>query len=233
VVPRAPAYTIAVTDINDLNGDADSVADPGENVGISLRIENHGGSITPDLVAVLQDGPYFDVDEMPHLLGSIPIGPGVDVRGCRVQIAPDCPVVYSDQLTLTLSGSGSYQVAAGTQIWVGPWSDDAEIDRAWTLGLTGDTATSGRWERSDPVGTTYGTPPQQVQPEDDCTAPPAHICFVTGNGTVGGAAGANDVDGGMTTLLSPAFNVEGATSATLTYWRWYTNNLGNSPSQDY
>jgi hypothetical protein len=45
-----------------------------------------------------------------------------------------------------------------------------------------NTATSGLWTRVDPIGTT-------AQPEDDHTDAPGHICFVTGNGSVGGAAG--------------------------------------------
>jgi hypothetical protein len=81
------------------------------------------------------------------------------------------------------------------------------------------------------VGTTYNGQP--AQPEDDHSDAPGHTCFVTGNGTVGGAAGEADVDGGKTTLLSPVFNVQDAASARLTYWRWYTNNLGNNPGADY
>ena len=71
-----------------------------------------------------------------------------------------------------------------------------------------------------------------VQPEDDHTPDPGHICFVTGNGSEGGAAGENDVDGGKTTLLSPVFDVTGGSDLYLSYWRWYTNNLGNNPNAD-
>ena len=87
------------------------------------------------------------------------------------------------------------------------------------------------WERVDPIGTEYGGSPCQM--EDDHTPAPGTHCFVTGNGSVGGAAGENDVDGGKTTLLSPVFYLDGATSASISYWRWYTNNLGNSPDEDY
>ncbi len=98
--------------------------------------------------------------------------------------------------------------------------------------LADDTATSGAWVRADPVGTT-ATAGGQAQPEDDHTPDPGVICFVTGNGVVGGAPGDNDVDGGKTTLLSPVFDLAGAESASISYWRWYTNNLGNSPGLDY
>jgi len=101
--------------------------------------------------------------------------------------------------------------------------DDAEIDRGWTLGVAGDQATTGRWVREDPVGTSNPSPPYIGQPEDDHTPNPAAICFVTGNAPPGSAVGTNDVDNGCTTLLSPIYDLSGAHEAVLHYWRWYTN----------
>jgi hypothetical protein len=85
--------------------------------------------------------------------------------------------------------------------------------------------------RADPVGTVYNS--QVAQPEDDHTVAPGTQCFVTANGTPGGAAGEADVDGGKTTLLSPLFDLGHVGSAQVHYWFWYTNNLGNSPGLDY
>jgi hypothetical protein len=198
---------------------------------VMLRIENTGACISPELNAVLMGSGYFQTDGESHPMGAIPAGEAVTVSGFTVQISPDCPPTYLGHLDLELSGPDSYQASTDLLFNVGPWFDDAESDQGWTLGVPGDGATTGIWERSDPVGTLYGG--QQVQPEDDHTPDPGHICFVTGNGVPGGAAGDSDVDGGKTTLLSPVFNMDGATSATLTYWRWYTNNLGNNPDQDY
>ncbi len=102
--------------------------------------------------------------------------------------------------------------------------DDVEIDRGWTLGLPGDTATTGRWVRVDPVQTvSTGTPTIIYQPEDDHTPAPGVNCFVTGNGVPGGGPGDQDVDGGCTTLVSPIFDVSGAHEAVVRYWRYYTN----------
>ena len=51
-------------------------------------------------------------------------------------------------------------------------SDDAELELGWTVGLPGDTATSGLWEYGDPVGTVYNGAPSN--PENDATRrPPA------------------------------------------------------------
>ncbi len=94
--------------------------------------------------------------------------------------------------------------------------DDAEADLGWTLGAPGDDASTGHWIRANPVGTNY-------QPEDDHSADPGTICFVTGNADPGDSAGTNDVDDGHTTLISPIFDLAEATWASISYWRWYTD----------
>jgi len=103
-------------------------------------------------------------------------------------------------------------------------------DPNWQLGMAGDNATSGIWIRDDPVGTVYNG--QQVQPEDDHTPDPGVKCFVTGNGTPGGAAGDNDVDGGCTSLRSPIFDLSEVEAAVINYWRWYAM-AGNSMDDQF
>ncbi|MFB3910336.1 MAG: FlgD immunoglobulin-like domain containing protein [Candidatus Eisenbacteria bacterium] len=109
--------------------------------------------------------------------------------------------------------------------------DEMETATAWHAGAEGDDAASGRWERVDPIGTTYNGQP--CQPENDHTTDPGHICWITGNGQVGGAAGEADVDAGKTTVLSPNFDLTHASQIQVSYWKYYTNNLGNSPDLDY
>jgi hypothetical protein len=68
------------------------------------------------------------------------------------------------------------------------------------------------------------------QPEDD-RSPSGTQCFVTGQGTNPQAPDEADVDGGKTTLTSPALDLTGKTLPTIGYWRWfYTSAPG---SQDY
>jgi len=103
--------------------------------------------------------------------------------------------------------------------------DDAlESESGWTVGDVDDTATTGIWERVNPVGTA-------AQPEDDHT-PDGTDCFVTGQGQVGGGLGDNDVDNGKTTLFTPVYDLSGAGSGEVSYWRWYSNNTGNAPNTD-
>jgi subtilisin family serine protease len=98
-------------------------------------------------------------------------------------------------------------------------------DTGWTIGATGDAATTGVWVRDVPVGTTYSG--AQCQTDVDHTPTPGTKCFVTGNGAAGGAAGDADVDGGCTTLLSPIWDLHNATQAFVSYWRWWAI-MGNS-----
>lgn len=104
------------------------------------------------------------------------------------------------------------------------YSDDMETNTGWTVGAPGDTATTGIWNRMNPQGT-------DAQPEDDHT-PDGVNCWVT-DGNAGSSVGANDIDGGATTLTSPALDAtDGAGDAVLVYWRWYSNNAGSAPNED-
>jgi len=100
-----------------------------------------------------------------------------------------------------------------------------EADRGWTVGDNDDDASTGLWVRVDPVGTA-------AQPEDDHTTDGTD-CWVTGQHVAGETIGYNDVDGGKTTLFSPVYDLTGATSVTFAYWRWYTNDGGSSPGEDW
>jgi hypothetical protein len=101
--------------------------------------------------------------------------------------------------------------------------DEFEADSGWTAGIEGDDATTGLWERGDPVGTA-------AQPENDVT-PSGTDCWFTGQGEAGGGLGDNDVDGGRTTLVSPPIPLLGE-DARISYWRWFSNDTGGAASSD-
>jgi hypothetical protein len=96
--------------------------------------------------------------------------------------------------------------------------------------VAGDDASTGVWERVDPVGTDDSGVP--VAPENDYTAAPGTDCFITGQGQPGGSIGAADVDGGKTTLVSPGFDITSVNEPRVTYYRWFTNNAGSNPNED-
>lgn len=105
----------------------------------------------------------------------------------------------------------------------------------WQVGVPGDNSTTGDWEYGVVIGS-YGTPGDPgtiVQPNSQHT-PGGELCWFTGNaaGTTA-PLGANDVDGGRTTMQSAAIDLTGYTNPAFTYWRWYTNNAGANPSADW
>jgi hypothetical protein len=108
-------------------------------------------------------------------------------------------------------------------------ADDLETDTGWSVDAEDDDdAAKGIWSRMDPEGTTSSG--SQVQPEDDHSPGTGTICWVT-DGRAGSTVSDWDVDGGKTTLFSPAFAVCGA-EAIISYWRWYSNDAGAYPHED-
>lgn len=98
-------------------------------------------------------------------------------------------------------------------------ANDMEGDTsAWTVANEG-SLTTGTWAVATPIGTTNGTQ-GAAAPSSDASAVGTKA-FVTQNGASGGAANTADVDGGTTRLLSPVFDLAGASAATLSYSRWY------------
>ncbi|MBD3219987.1 T9SS type A sorting domain-containing protein [bacterium] len=109
------------------------------------------------------------------------------------------------------------------------FSDEMELATAWTVGADDDNASTGIWERADPQPTSSSG--YTVQLGDDHTPDPGTQCWVTG-ALAGSGAGSFDVDGGKTTLYSPVFDLAGGMDVQIAYWRYYSNNRGNAPSQD-
>ncbi|MEE2890298.1 MAG: hypothetical protein VX404_07625 [Planctomycetota bacterium] len=104
-------------------------------------------------------------------------------------------------------------------------TDDTDFEQTagWTVGSPND-ATTGTWERGDPLGT-------NAQPDDDHTAAGTQ-CWFTGQGTAGGSTGQNDVDNGSTTLYSAVMDMSGASNPQISYFRWYSNDQGGSENAD-
>ena len=91
------------------------------------------------------------------------------------------------------------------------FSDDFEADRGWTVNASGtDTATLGRFERGDPAQTTSSGVKQlgtTVSGVND---------LVTGR-VAGASAGEQDVDGGVTSMRSPAIALPAGKTSRLSF----------------
>ncbi|HYF92292.1 MAG TPA: M14 family metallopeptidase [Symbiobacteriaceae bacterium] len=104
--------------------------------------------------------------------------------------------------------------------------DSFETDRGWTVNPAGtDRATLGRWERGNPADTAYSGPKQLGNTVS------GSYDLVTG-AAAGAGTGDHDVDGGITTVQSPAISLPSAGRLTLSF-SYYLAHASNSSSADY
>ncbi|MEV4533136.1 M14 family zinc carboxypeptidase [Asanoa sp. NPDC049518] len=130
--------------------------------------------------------------------------------------AADCPYRIIGKEAQYCGGGG------GTTVY----SDTFETATGWTTNPSGtDTATSGQWVRGDPAATTSSGAKQlgtTVSGSND---------LVTG-ASAGSAAGDFDVDGGLTSVRSPAITLPASGTLTLSL-SWYLAHGSNSSSADF
>jgi subtilisin family serine protease len=107
------------------------------------------------------------------------------------------------------------------------FSDGFETARGWVTNPNGtDTATTGAWQRGAPQQTASGSSVMQLG-----TCAGGTNCLVTGL-TAGASVGANDVDGGVTSIQSPAIALPASGTLTLSF-SYYLAHLNNSSSADF
>ncbi|WP_246010200.1 metallophosphoesterase [Actinokineospora cianjurensis] len=131
--------------------------------------------------------------------------------------------------TVTVSGTAGGQTKTTTfALTVGSPSsdvyfDDFERDTGWTVGAS-DTATTGVWERGDPEATAENGDKQLG------TTTSGSNSLVTGR-LAGSGAGSYDVDGGRTSMRSPAITLPGG-QPRLSF-RWSAGLGANASTEDY
>ena len=105
--------------------------------------------------------------------------------------------------------------------------DDFETDQGWLVNPNGtDNATTGQWERANPETTTYSGGTYQLG-----STVSGSFDLVTG-GAAGSNVGANDLDGGTTSVRSPAISLPSGGNLTLSF-DYYLAHLNNSSTSDF
>jgi hypothetical protein len=216
---------------DDPQGNRSGFPDPGEDVDLSVTLRNVGDadaftisgaltSPTPGVTIVQGSDTWSDLatgaasgnqDVLRFSTDDQQLGCGDTVR---FRLAPG-------DSSSCVSEDSFFDVRLGDLVVQA--QDDFETDQGWTVDLVNSTATAGAWTRGDPDGTTF-------QPELDVSDPGTQCFFTASNG---GGLGTDDVDGGVTILVSPIFDLSGLDSAILSYWRWFANRDLGEDSGDF
>ncbi len=129
------------------------------------------------------------------------------------------------------AGGQKHSFVLGNLIVVEQW--DMETASGWTAGDASmpDDATGGSWERGIPQGliVTVDGNDLLLTPDAD-TSESGQFCWLTQLDT--GVLGADDVDGGKTTLVSPVFDLSSEQYVRVRYNQWFTNAFWDNPDED-
>jgi carboxypeptidase T len=118
-----------------------------------------------------------------------------------------------------------YGVIGKERTRCGAFDDDLEVTRGWTVNPLGtDTATGGKWVRANPQGTSSSGPKQLG------TVTSGSSALVTAY-KAGSTASSYDVDGGTTTVQSPAIDLPASAGQRLTF-RYYFAHRSSASSAD-
>ena len=219
-VSNVATVTVTVIGVNDAPLAANDAASTTQGIAVS-------GSVL---------GNDTDVDAGTTLtatLGASPANGAVTLASNgSFTYTPNANFSGTDSFTYTASDGTSASNVATVTITVAPVSnpvvffDDFETNRGWTVNPAGtDTASTGQWERGDPQATTSDGTKQlgtTVSGVND---------LVTGR-LAGTSVGSVDLDGGSTSIQSPAIVLPSGGNLSLTF-SYYFAHTSNSSTADY
>lgn len=143
------------------------------------------------------------------------------VQPAYADVASNPGLPYNMLIGFTEYDNNTFEAAA----------DDSLFELSWPT----DNATSGFWEIGVPIPSFAdpGNPASIVQPGSNATPGGTRAAFTQNAPTVNSPIGTADVDGGRATLVSPTYDLSLYSDPVMTYMRWFTNDMGNNPNQDF
>jgi trimeric autotransporter adhesin len=156
---------------------------------------------------------------------------GTAASALTLDVAPEAA---TGTTTVQVRGnSGALSRTAALSLTVTPvggpgvvFTDDFTTDRGWTRNPSGtDRATTGLWQRGVPQTTSSGGTALQIAAQSPT------FDLVTG-ASAGNGVGANDVDGGVTSILSPQITLPAGGTLTLSFAS-YLAHLSNATGADF
>jgi hypothetical protein len=209
----------------------------GNSYGSNLSLYNSGLGDSNGLLTLSVESPndYFIFETSTIEMSGLEARSSADLGDVfAFQVSSNAPNGVIGEIILSVTDETGYTQVFEYQRVIGNFEPIAyfsfENTNGWTVGADGDDATAGIWESAVPVATSFDG--NQAQPGID-QSEEGEKCFLTGASTSGGSVGFDDVDGGKTTLLSPVFDLSEYNEALITYYRWYTNNVGDNPGTDH
>ncbi|NCG12240.1 MAG: hypothetical protein GWP38_02720 [Planctomycetia bacterium] len=193
-----------------------------DTVEVNVLVEAFGGGILDQATVVLHtsaDGAAF-VETPMIALGNSTFEGTLDGNSANSSIAWFASASLTNGVTET-SATTTLTVADNLSLDTNDF--ESGLADGWTVS-SDVSLTAGEWELVNPIGTSSGATPSQ--PENSASG---NLCWITGNGAVGGTAGAADIDGGPTHLISPSMNLAG-TNAVVRFNLWYAN-IETDPTQ--
>ncbi|HEX6852131.1 MAG TPA: M36 family metallopeptidase [Candidatus Polarisedimenticolaceae bacterium] len=227
-----PILTAVSAVADDLpRGNRSGFPDPGEEVDLRVAFGNFGeipsGNPSATLVPVT---PGVTVLNATDFWPSLEPGAAADNTGILRFSTASAQVACGDAVRFRLDptdGSGCVPETSYLEVVMGTREtirrDAFEVASGWTRDAASSTATAGGWTLGDPDPTAW-------QPGDDVSEDGTFCWFTAPNA---GGEGTDDVDGGVTTLLSPVIDLTGRTGARLSFWRWFANRDLGEDSGDF
>ncbi|MDH3785098.1 MAG: hypothetical protein OEV00_07195, partial [Acidobacteriota bacterium] len=217
--PVLDVTSVVATD--EPQGNRSGFADPGEAVDLIVTLNNVGAVGSTSIAgSLVSSTPGVTILEGADGWPAIAVGAQADNTGVLRFETDDQLLECGDTVSFEVSPSDASLCVSETSFFelslgdrVITLQDDFEADLGWMHDAVNSTATSGTWTLGDPDGTTF-------QPEDDVTVAGTQAWFTAPN--LGGI-GVDDVDNGVSILVSPVFDLSGQSKAIFSYYRWFAN----------